>query len=335
MTEPFSFRYEPRLTEEAVFLAQRNGQTVGNLSRQRNYIYEIVDPGKRERLFNKLYEAWFVRLGLGQPIEQAFREQPLILSQVKACLVGRAAKAADEGAELFVRSDENSARRTVRILLRPESLLSPELLTLLRHELFHIADMLDPAYGYEPALPSSGVGPTYDQLLTNRYRLLWDITIDSRMLRRGWAPQTVRTTHLAHFNEAFPALQDQADDLFAAFFERDAHTHGELVAFALNPRNASPAAEPCAGNRCPLCGFPTHSFEPNPEQLEGHTLAAIRQDFPQWQPSAGLCRQCADLYRANRLSLEAARLLPGAAPESKNHLRSFGSDLRHIFLPPR
>jgi hypothetical protein len=186
--------------------------------------------------------------------------------------------------------------------------------------------MLDPAYRYETTLPSTGIGPAYDQLLTNRYRLLWDIAIEGRMLRRGWNPPTVRAKYLAYFREAFPALQDQTDNLFATFFEREAHTHGELVAFALNPRATSSAAEPSAGNRCPLCGFPTHSFEPNPELLEGYTLAAIRQDFPHWQASSGICRQCADLYRARRLSMEAAGLLPGAADEKKNHLPSFGSN---------
>jgi hypothetical protein len=317
MSENFSFRYEPRLIEEAVFFAQRNGQAAGDLGRQRSHIYEIADPEERERLFSKLYEAWFVRLGLGQPIQQAFREQPLILSEVKACLLGRATKAADEGAELFVRSEEdshNARQRTVRILLRPESLLSPEsLLTFLRHELFHIADMLDPVFAYEPVLPSSEVGPTYDSLLRDRYRALWDTTINGRMVRRGWLRASARSQHLCDFAISFPMLRGEIENVFTRFFDQEPHSHPEFVAFSQNPRaafgNVTVGLQP--GSRCALCGFPTYTFVPQPESLDRLTIAEILHDFPQWHPSDGLCAQCGDLYRAKCLSLEAAKLLPG------------------------
>lgn len=329
MNESFLFRYDPGLIEEAVFLAQRSGQIAGDFGRQRNHIYDIADPEVRDKLFTKLYESWFAQLGLGEPIEQAFREQPLLLSKVNVCFVARTTRAADEGAELFVRRDENfdgGPHRTVRILLRPQALLSrDELLAFLRHELFHIADMLDPAYGYEPSLPNTGVGPAYDQLLTNRYRLLWNITIDGRMLRRSWIPPAVRVRDLGLFAEAFPRVHDAAGELFTMFFDRETHTHDELVAFASNPQAALPSNSASAGSRCPVCGFPSHSFESAPEQLAAETVTAIRQDFPHWEPSAGICRQCADLYRVHRQSMEAAKLLPGAVADSANNGHANGS----------
>lgn len=317
MSENLSLRYDPRLIEEAVFFAQRNAQAAGDLGRQRNQIYEISDPEERERLFRKLYADWFVRLGLEQPIEQAFGEQPLILSEVKACLIGRATKAADEGAELFVPRDEDShgaPQRTVRLLLRPETLLSREsLLTLLRHELFHITDMLDPAFAYEPALPASEVGPTYDLLLRDRYRTLWDTTINGRMVRRGWLPRSARSQCLSDFAASFPMLADQLENAFARFFDQEPHTHLQLLTFSQDPRTAfgKAAAGPQAGSRCALCGFPTYNFAPHPELLDSVTTAEIVTDFPQWHPADGLCTQCADLYRARRVSLEAAKRLPG------------------------
>jgi hypothetical protein len=237
-----------------------------------------------------------------------------MMSEIRGCVVGRAIKAADEGAELFVRAGQgpDQVRRcTVGLLLRPESLLAPDrLLTFLRREFFHISDMLDPAYGYKPALPSTGVGPVYDQLLINRYRLLWEITIDGRMSRLGWLAKNVRSEHLARFQETFPALESQTHDLFALFFDRETHTHQELVAFASNPQGASSVGQPVAGSRCPVCGFPTHSFEARADELASGTILAIQCDFPEWKPSAGICRQCADLYRARNLSLRAASLLP-------------------------
>jgi hypothetical protein len=80
------------------------------------------------------------------------QEQPLIGAHVERCFVVGATQAKEEGAELFVAPDqkENShGRRTLRLLIRPESLLNAEdLRTFLRHELFHISDMLDPAFSY-------------------------------------------------------------------------------------------------------------------------------------------------------------------------------------------
>lgn len=41
---------------------------------------------------------------------------------------------------------------------------------LLRAELLHLADMLDPAFGYAPTLPEMDGGPSAAGLLQDRYR---------------------------------------------------------------------------------------------------------------------------------------------------------------------
>jgi DNA-binding LacI/PurR family transcriptional regulator len=43
--------------------------------------------------------------------------------------------------------------------------------------LLHIADMVDPAFGYQPAVPEVDGGPTYARLLQDRYRALWDVSV--------------------------------------------------------------------------------------------------------------------------------------------------------------
>jgi hypothetical protein len=45
--------------------------------------------------------------------------------------------------------------------------------------------------------------------------------------------------------------------------------------------------------------------------LPTDVLAAIAEDFPDWQTADGCCRQCADLYRGRPLSLTSAAALPG------------------------
>lgn len=316
-----TLRYDPRLIEEAVFLCLREHPKAGEFDRERCRPYEISEPEERERGFQDLHRAWFIRLGLAHPIEEALREQPVLLSRVKTCVIGRTAAKNLEGAELFVGSEEGSSdreQRNVRILLRPESLLDPAaLLSFLRHELLHIADMLDPDYGYEPTLPSAVGGPTHDRLLAERYRALWDATIDGRMARRGWAPESIRVERLKDFRQAFPMLGEDSATMFSHFFDREQSTHPELVAFVCNPlagaRELPTTASP--GNHCPLCSFPTHSFAPEPDRLPPEVIAEIAKDFPRWQPSQGLCLQCADLYQAHQVSMRAAKQLPGAHPD--------------------
>ncbi|MBI2361509.1 MAG: hypothetical protein HYV04_21800 [Deltaproteobacteria bacterium] len=313
-----TLHYDPRLIEEAVFLCLREHPKAGEFDRERCRPYEISDPEERERGFQDLHRAWFIRLGLAHPIEEALGEQPILLSRIKTCLVGRTAAKKLEGAELFVGAEEGSSdreQRNVRILLRPESLLDPAaLLSFLRHELLHITDMLDPDFGYEPVLPAAAGGPAHDRLLAERYRALWDATIDGRMSRRGWASESVRAERLKDFRRAFPMLGEDSAPKFSQFFDHERSAHPELVAFACNPLAGAGDLPTTAspGNRCPLCGFPTHSFAPEPDRLPPEVIAAIVTDFPNWRPAHGLCLQCADLYRARETSISAALCLPGS-----------------------
>lgn len=315
-----TIQYDPRLFEEAVFYARPDPYVRRELDEQRNRIYQVADPEKREKQFYELHRDWFHRLGLGNVIEDTLGERSLIAAQVGECFVLCATLAKEEGAELFVATDrapEQKQRRTLRILIRPETLLQPEsALAFLRHELFHIADMLDPAFAYEPVLPKTDGGPTYDSLMINRYRVLWDVTINGRMLRRGWLADEIRKQQLSDFLQAFPMLEEKAEQCFQRFFDVAQPRHADLAAFALDPRAiAGQTQKPTAtGTRCSLCKFPTHSFEPEPENMPEHVLAAIRRDFSHWTPACGLCLQCADLYRARQLSTAAATAFPGANP---------------------
>ncbi len=314
----FSVEYEPRLVEEAVLGAVELRKVPG-FRGERNRLYEIPDAEEREAAFRKFHAGWFERLDIGAPIWQALHEQSLIPENTGTCIVVRARARRDEGADLFVspggEGTGEAERRSVGIRLDPQRLLDAEnLLVFLRHEHFHIADMLDPAFAYEPRLPRAELGPAHERLLQDRYRVLWDAYIDGRLVRRGWAPLSTRDHRLQEFNKTFPMLGEQAGEAFARFFDSTSLSHAALVTFAVNPAIVAGAApfhrfpdSPVpqrglhAGQRCPLCGFPTHSFEPEADRLPAQVLAHVRTDFPAWQPTHGLCQQCADLYRSRAL----------------------------------
>ncbi len=301
--------------------------------RQRDRLYEVRDPEARETAFRELHATWFETLDLGRPIVQALEEQSSIAAATQGCRIAPARARQEEGTELFVRPATAGARgadrRWVVVRLRPEALSDQErLLQFLRHELLHIADMLDPRFGYEPHLPQSPAGPAHERLLRDRYRVLWDATLDGRLARLGRAPDSVRAERLRDFVRAFPMLGAGTEEAFARFFDGAGSTHADLVAFAINPGclSSSPgprpptrhspggqAPSPHPGERCPLCRFPTHAFEPDPESLPDAVVSHIRKDFPAWEPAHGLCQQCADLYRSRSTPLSA----PVAGPLSR------------------
>ncbi|MBI3028232.1 MAG: hypothetical protein HYY64_01810 [Candidatus Rokubacteria bacterium] len=299
MTGPYRFilEYDPRLVEEATLLALRGAEEETAFRRERDGLYEIADPEAREAAFRAFHAAWFERLGLGRPIGWALKERGLILRAADRCLLAYAPSAREEGAELLVAE----RRRSVAIRLAPVTLLAPErLLAFLRHELLHVADMLDPRFAYEPWLPSAGAGPAHRELLKERYRVLWDAYIDGRLSRLGWAPAGVRAERLGEFKRSFPTLGERAEVEFERFFNATWLRHAELVAFAADP--------PGGGGCCPLCRFPTHAFEPEPDLLPPAVKERIRSDFPEWEPAAGLCLQCADLYRARSPAVSDTRV---------------------------
>ncbi len=302
VSPPCPVRYEIRVIEEAVVGAVR-GLPVGDqrrFHRQREAAYEVADRDEREALFAHVHRSWFAGLGLHRPLDQALTEAGALRTRAGACRVVWAVSRKDELADLFDQNGRPQDSSTVILVrLRPESLLEPEtLLNFLRHEFQHLADMLDPTFGYRKQLPVSDAGPSYDNILRNRYRVVWDATIDGRLSRRGFAGSEVRQVRSREFGATFQMLGDEAGEAFATWFDDDHPTHERLVAFVLDPTSAgTPSGDRFVG-RCPICRFPTAVLDPHPERLTEGAQRELIDDHPWWSLERGLCAQCADLYLA-------------------------------------
>lgn len=300
--------YEPRFLEEAVLRAAALRPEGRLFRRERERVYRVGDPEARGRAFDELNLAWCERLGLSRPLVHALAEQPLVTAGVARCAVGRPPHPRDAGAELLVRATEPGAAaasgRLLRLLVAPELLLSPEaLVPWLRRELLHAADMLEPRFGYVPHLSVTAGGPGHDHLARERYRVVWDATVDGRLLRAGRLPRETRAARRAEFLRAFALLGAVAEDAFLRFFLDPEPTHAAIAAFV--------AAAGRASDACALCGFTSADLETAPAELPAAVLSEIARDAPGWRPADGLCRQCADLYRARPLSRAGEAALPG------------------------
>ncbi len=230
--------YDAGLVEAAVLLAE-HGLSRAETARFRSEldrIYECADEDEREARFEEFHGRFFIELGLDRPLHAVLAEYPDSLRRASGCHVLRAVAARDEGADLRDQlSPESPPGRPMPVLvfrLRPESLLDPgRLASFLRHELQHVADMLDPAFGYERELPVQGADPARTNLLRERYRLVWDATIDGRLAARHGIEVKLCEGRRSAFVRAFPALGDGAERALERWLGEPSPTHAAILEF--------------------------------------------------------------------------------------------------------
>lgn len=293
----FRITYDAVLVEESVLLAERrlSAAEAATFRDQRDRIYGADDPDEREARFEELHGRFFLQLGLDRPLSEVLAEQPELLLRTGGCRVLPAVARQDETADARAQvGAPTDAALTIVVRLRPQSLLEPEALrTLLRRELLHVADMLDPAFGYVRELPGVDRDPAVVNLLRERYRVLWDAGIDGRLCRAGLLGTDARAARFSEFTRAFPMLGEGAETAFAPWFDGPRPTHATMVAFIQEPLGPGTADEA----RCPLCRLPTRVLERGPLGLARDVVRAIQRDHPGWRAEQGRCTRC-EVYAA-------------------------------------
>jgi hypothetical protein len=320
-------RYDDDFVEGAVFVRANSRQAgppslqVRRFHGQREKLYTILDPDERNAAFFELHLDWFREWGMEKMLLNVADEFPLFRAALGALIFRKARVKKDEGAELYVQngSDEAPAAiiRSAIVALRAERFERPdELAGFLRHELTHVHDMVNPAFGYSPQLHLPGQNAAQQRLTRERYRLLWDITIDGRLAvaadvrgRTDSQPHDAppppvgsylpgsHEYHSAAFDRAFGFWpESRRDEVFDALWNNPNPRHDDLLAIAADPRDIKSALEPTPGAPCPLCGFATFDWA-EIHTLSEPTLTAIRREFPQWTPEEGACGRCVAIYR--------------------------------------
>ncbi len=236
---------DPTLLEETVFLALRAQEQRGDRAMFEQYhqrvdaLYDLPgDDRRREVAFQEVHAEFFGRLGFAQTLRAHLAEFPLLEGELNGITFLKAAARKQEGAELFVRRPDEGAgnprHRTAVVHLRAELLLDGDQLSLLlRRELYHVSDMVDPAFAYRPNLGETGESIAQQNLVRDRYCVLWSMYIDARLVRAGRAPDVVLDRHRGPLKKAFDGFAE-ADVL--AVFKKVSHaeslTHEDLLGLA-------------------------------------------------------------------------------------------------------
>jgi hypothetical protein len=302
-------RYEEEFVESAVMLCatgRRPGAPalqVTRFHRERERRYAILDPDERNAAFFRLHLEWFREWGLEEALNRVVAEYPVLPNALEVLAFRQARNRNEEGAELYVNA---AGGRHGVIAFRSERWLrEADLAAFLRHELMHLADMVDPVFGYSPRL-DLGRGTAIEQrLVRERYRVLWAVTIDGRLDRAGRSPMADRAQRQAEFDRAFSFWpESRRQEVFAALWTDPAPTHPGLLAWAADPRALRSTRQPSPGGSCPLCDFPTFHWVAA-AGLNQQVIAAIRAEFSSWTPDQGLCNRCAEVYESARFPAPA------------------------------
>jgi hypothetical protein len=254
----------------------------------------MANARARESAFRELDTRWFARFQIARPLQAALSEHAFIHGAVSKCFVLEARSTKEQGADLHENREAGSPP-TLVIRLQPQTLIaSDRLLALLRRELLHVTDMLDPDFGYERELPAFSGGPTYENIIRARYRVVWNTTIDGRLVAQGRLPPSVEEQSFREFLATFGSLCSDPRKHFDEHFRNRRPRHREIVSFAIS-QGSPDSATTTARGMCPLCQLPTAKLH---GRFSPEIASILRKEYPDRDLKIGICRQCLDLYEA-------------------------------------
>jgi hypothetical protein len=308
-------RCDEDLVEAAVLLGATGAHEgipalqIARFHREREKLYNVRDPDDRNRAFFSLHLEWFREWGFEKRLTAPLQEFPLLSAGLKILAFRKSRGGNDEGAELYINeSDERSGL----VGLHPKHLVqNASLLLFLRRELMHLNDMVDPVFGYQPELALRSPFPGAQRVARDRYRQLWDTSIDGRLHRSGRAALQTKAERWSEFADAFAFWTEaRRRAVFESLWADPAPTHQGLAELARHARDLEAAAGPGPGIPCPLCAFPTFAWA-DETRLTRDAIKAIQSEFPRWEPTQGACARCSRIYQ-----LKAARSLPAQTNSS-------------------
>jgi hypothetical protein len=230
--------------------------------------------------------------------------------RIKEVIVKRAINKVDEGSNVLNRVSGNPIIE-MRVLAsrfsNPEEAL--DLDAFLIQEFMHAKDMVDPEFDYEDAfIPGN---PSVKNLITSRFRLLWNMYVDARLGRIGVVSVLPKEARFREFDNFYRKIPDkQRRGIFEGIWTTDKFTHEELLSMATDLDTLmSKYVDPgeiteeerdfihLQGSPCPLCKFPTYNWVDDPESIcDEMVLEAIQIDFPDWESKDGGCDRCIEVY---------------------------------------
>lgn len=232
--------FSPFLLEEVVFLGIREIESKGEdlalyerYQKDRDCLYEL-SGSEQDKAFQKLHIDYFSSLGYSELIFKMVQEFPLLSEDLDQISFMKANRRAEEGADLFFRTDnvgDSNAVATLVFKLLPDQFLNIEFLKMVfRREFLHAHDMLDVDFGYKPSIEPKDESEMRCKLIQDRYRVLWQAYIDIRLSERysDYEPVDI----LPDMVKVFSGLSKQEVQNILSGLNGKKSTHSDLLKIA-------------------------------------------------------------------------------------------------------
>ncbi len=231
--------------------------------------------------------------------------------KIKEITIKRAINKVDEGSNVLNRV---SGLPVIEMRVLASRFANPEeveeLGSFLIHEFMHARDMMDPEFDYEDAfIPGN---PSMKNLITARFRLLWNIYVDSRLSRKKIRSIMTKDARYREFDNYYRKIpEQQRRGIFEGLWTTEKLTHEELLSMATDLETLISTYIDYSeefteedreyihlqGSPCPLCKFPTYNWVDDPESVcDEMVIEAIEIDFPDWESKDGACDRCVEVY---------------------------------------
>ncbi len=288
--------FDSTFIEEAVFLlmrAKQGDKLYKDFCDGKEEIYQkAISVDEREGAFKLLYEKYFLILGLRDFFNNICKDFPHLYEPEIRVVVKRVWDKKHEEAELYVQPHQ----KTVYLGILVRRVLDLTFLeSFLRHELTRISDMLSPDFQYSPHPVFGGENEIENNLIRERFRLLWDFYIDNRLREKGFKTNTSYEAQHGEFERKFFFLSAlERDQILSKIHGCEGLMQIDLLNWAGDPRSVKVLGE--GGLRCPLCNFTSFNSIAHWDAQTLPVVNEIKKDYPHWEPSRGICPQCFDLY---------------------------------------
>jgi hypothetical protein len=292
--------YDEDLVESVIFLCasgKRRGVPPLQIRRfhhEREKLYSILDLEERNAAFFRLHTSWLREWKIEKTITDVTGAFPLLAESLKLLAFRKARSKSEEGAELYVNLAGD--RHGIVAILAERLGDDASSIPFLNHELMHLLDMVNPGFAYSPEIQLAGRSAPQQRLIRERYRLLWDATIDGRLAASDRPTIASRAQRRSEFDRSFSFWPDlRRQEVFESLWITAIPNHRELLVLADDPHSYSAAPESHAGGTCPLCGFSTFAWG-DFHTADPAIIETIKAQFPDWTPETGACNRCLEIY---------------------------------------
>lgn len=329
ISEGLNIICDPRLVEGVVRLMMRLREQTGDMSisddyyREADAIYNKYPLEERSnRAFDEEFESlnyrFFIRCGLLDLIKRVLDEYPIISEEVGEIVIKKAYIREKSEANLVDRriiDDKKGELKVVNISLSEDLFEDLSYLEkFLRWEVMHVVDMLDKSFGYEDT--KFGESPAEEFIVRQRYGVMWNMYINSRLIRMGRETPFDKDLCRLEFYRCYAGLS--AKEMFGCFeglWQADRLTHRQIVEMvgdverllsistAVKDETAVEAGKAkrvhLSGSLCPICRFPTYHWV-DAEDIDKNIMELILKDLKglsSWNPEDGACERCVEVYK--------------------------------------